>query len=126
MIADQAKMQLKVETEKRAEEWLIEFCTEVDDIESFYISKFNELVNKFIDMQAKFLVKLQVDQKQHEKKDNKKSTHDLEAEKVVVENLEEDNEAAKLYVSPIDGKIIKVDKRDHFDDVQSDYSSLAH
>lgn len=43
-------------------EWIAEFTTEIDEIDNFYTSKFNAYAKEFIDMQAKYLSKMALDQ----------------------------------------------------------------
>lgn len=40
---------------------MIEFYKEIDDIELFFQDKFKSLINKFIEIQAKYLMKLERD-----------------------------------------------------------------
>jgi len=43
-------------------EWIAEFTAEIDEIDNFYTTKFNIYAKEFIDMQAKYLSKIALDQ----------------------------------------------------------------
>lgn len=87
---------------KRAQEWLTKFCAEVDEIDHFYNTKLTELATKFIQMQAKYLIKVDNDgNKLH-------ITVNSDSED---EDLDKLNSYKKLYVSPLDGRVISLDKK---------------
>jgi len=41
--------------------WVAEFTRQIEEIEQFYHDKFEEKIAQFIDMQAKYLTKMQKD-----------------------------------------------------------------
>lgn len=100
-------LQLKTASEEQAHEWLLTLANEIDDIESFYKSKLEELIQKFILMQAKYLIKLENDE-------NYKLTPDttMDENKKISIQTSDSAQVQRLYVSPLDGKILKLDKRD--------------
>ena len=43
-------------------EWIAEFTAEIDEIDNFYAVKFDVYAKEFIEMQAKYLSKMALDQ----------------------------------------------------------------
>jgi len=48
-------------SELRMKTWVAEFTRQIEEIEQFYHDKFEEKIAQFIDMQAKYLTKMQKD-----------------------------------------------------------------
>ena len=45
-------------------EWIKEYVSQINMIDEFFIDKFNEYVNQFIDLQAKYMRKIQYENEQ--------------------------------------------------------------
>jgi len=55
---------LKIKTfnsEAKMREWMDEFINQINDLNQFYVNKFNEYVIEFVDLQVKYLTKLEKD-----------------------------------------------------------------
>lgn len=53
---------MKNASEDLAKEWLLDFMNEMDEIEKFYNNKIEEIADRFINLQAKYLKKLDNDE----------------------------------------------------------------
>lgn len=61
LLSKPQSLNIKLISEQKALEWLRTIKGEISDIEKFYNRKLDELINKFIRMQARYLIKLEND-----------------------------------------------------------------
>ena len=101
---EETQFNLKSDSEKRAEQWLIAFDTEISQIENFYKTKLEEIIASFIKMQAKYLMKLEHDE-QTNQNDSQDSNEDINEQ-----SDKGDYQLSRIYVNPVNGHIIKNDK----------------
>ena len=57
-------VKIRSHSEEMMKKWVEEFTNQIDEIDNFYQSTFNELAKEFIDMQAKYLSKVEQAQKE--------------------------------------------------------------
>mmetsp|Transcript_13148 Transcript_13148/g.22249 ORF Transcript_13148/g.22249 Transcript_13148/m.22249 type:complete len:145 (-) Transcript_13148:1942-2376(-) len=99
-------------------EWIAELVTEIDQIDDFFCQQFDDYANQFIDMQAKYLQRIRIQEDKHQKKERrdsgKKSTKNQQDQSSSLYERDlasEDGEGEDVYVSPIDGRLIDLNKR---------------
>jgi hypothetical protein len=76
--------------------WVDEFTKQIQEIEEFFKEKFEEKIALFIEMQAKYLTKLQREEVQAEDSEEEQSTKNSQ----IIQNV--------AFVNPIDGKRINM------------------
>lgn len=96
--------------------WLQQFYQEINEIDEFYWSKFISIVEKFVEMQAKYLMKAQRDgilrmDLKAASKAGWRSASQGGFQQEIDNNEETDSEAIYEFISPISGKPIILDRK---------------